>query len=36
MSKKDKVKLNDLLIKTAKCKSPDEGTFTFLNWMNWN
>ena len=34
MSKKDKIKLNELQIKTPKCESLDEGTFAFLNWMN--
>lgn len=34
MSKKDKIKLNNLQIKLPKCESLDEGTFAFLNWMN--
>ncbi len=34
MSKKDKIKINDLQMKTPKCESLDEGTFAFLNWMN--
>ncbi len=35
MSSKDKVKTNSLQLKKAeKCKSLDEGSFAFLNWMN--
>ncbi len=34
MSKKGKIKLNNLQIKIPKCESLDEGTFAFLSWMN--
>ncbi|MBA3750365.1 MAG: hypothetical protein H0X03_05640 [Nitrosopumilus sp.] len=34
MSKKDKIKINNLQIKADKCESLDEGTFAFLKWMN--
>jgi hypothetical protein len=36
MSSKDKIKTNPLqLRKTMRCESLDEGTFAFLNWMNY-
>lgn len=36
MSSKDRIKTNNFQVKKAiKCESLDEGTFAFLNWMNY-
>ena len=34
MSRKDKIRNNNLQVKAEKCESLDEGTFAFLKWMN--
>lgn len=34
MSRKDKIRKNNLQVKAEKCESLDEGTFAFLKWMN--